>query len=77
MGVFVQLAKFSITLPVICAVSLLACPFLSDFFLPYGQVGVGIPGGLEVAIHAVHHSLSQLGNDESVALLKINMKNTF
>ena len=27
-----------------------ACPFLSDFFLPYGQVGVGIPGGLETIL---------------------------
>ena len=54
-----------------------AFPFLSDFFLPYGQVDVGIPGDLEVAIHAVHHSLSQFGNDESLALLKIDMKKAF
>ena len=54
-----------------------ARPFLSDFFLPFGQVGVGIPGGLEAAIHAVRHSLSQFGNDEPLALLKIDMKNAF
>jgi len=54
-----------------------ARPFLSDFFLPYGQVDVGIPGGLEAAIHAVRHSISKLGNDESLALLKIDMKNAF
>ena len=54
-----------------------ARPYLSDFFLPYGQVGVGIPGGLEAAIHAVRHSLAELGNDESLALLKIDMKNAF
>ena len=35
-----------------------ACPFLSDFFLPYGQVDVCIPGGLEAAIHAVRHAFS-------------------
>ena len=45
--------------------------------LPHGQVGVGIPGGLEGAIHAVHHALSQWGGDESLALLKIDMKNAF
>ena len=54
-----------------------ARPFLSDFFLPYVQVGVGIPGGLEAAIHAVRHSLSQFGNDDSLALFKIDMKNAF
>jgi len=54
-----------------------ARPFLPDYFLPHGQVGVGIPGGLEAAIHAVRHSLSVLGNDNSLALLKIDMKNAF
>ena len=52
-------------------------PFLPDVFLPHGQGGVGIPGGLEGAIHAVRHALSQLGGDESLALLKIDMKNAF
>ena len=52
-------------------------PFLPDVFLPHGQVGVGIPGGLEGAIHAVRHALSQLGGDESLTLLKIDMKNAF
>ena len=33
--------------------------------------------GLEVAIHAVHHSLSVLGNDNSPALFKIDIKNAF
>ena len=40
-------------------------------------MGVGIPGGLEAAIHAVRHSLSQFGNDDSLALIKIDMKNVF
>ena len=28
---------------------------LPDLFLPYGQVGVGIKGGLEAAIHSFQH----------------------
>ena len=28
-------------------------PRLSEFFLPYGQVGVGTKGGLEAAVHTV------------------------
>ena len=54
-----------------------ALPFLPDTFLPHSQVGVGIQGGLEGAIHTVHCALSELGSDESLALLKIDMKNTF
>ena len=34
----------------ICCLSV--CDGLPDLFLPYGQVGVGIKGGLEVAIHS-------------------------
>ena len=33
---------------------------LTQFFLPYGQVGAGIPGGLEAAIRAVRNSLPNL-----------------
>ena len=40
-------------------------------------MGVGIPGGLEAAIHAVRHFLSLFGTDDSRALLKIDMKNAF
>jgi len=61
-----------------CLASCLCCqfaqPYLPDYFLPHGQVGVGIPGA---AIHAVHYSLCVLGNDDSLALLKIDMKNAF
>jgi len=46
-------------------------------FLPYGQVGVRIQGGLEAAIHGVCCALSQLGDNDSLALLKIDMKNAF
>jgi len=38
--------------------------YLSDYFLPYGQVGISIPGGLEAAMHAFHRSLSVLGSDD-------------
>jgi len=44
---------------------------------PYGQVGFGIPGGLECAIHATCHFLSLHGADDSQALLKVCMKNAF
>ena len=27
-------------------------PYLPDIFLPYGQVGVGVKGGLEAAVRA-------------------------
>lgn len=34
---------------------------LPDLFLPSGQVGVSIPGGLEVAVHSLHTVLSTIG----------------
>jgi len=34
-------------------------PSIPGIFLPYGQVGVGIPRGLEAAIHATHHCITQ------------------
>jgi len=52
-------------------------PSLPGVFLPYGQVGVGIPGGLETAIHATRHYISQHASDSTFALLKIDMKNAF
>ena len=38
---------------------------LFQVFLPYGQVGVGIPGGLEGAIHISRHFISTHGADDS------------
>jgi len=38
---------------------------------------VGIPGGLEAAIHATRHYISQNASDSTFALLKIDMKNAF
>jgi len=37
---------------------------------------VGIPGGLEAAIHATHHYISQNNSNSTFALLKIDMKNS-
>jgi len=52
-------------------------PSLPGVFLPYGQVGVGIPGGLETAIHVTRYYIHQNASDSSLALLKIDMKNAF
>ena len=60
-----------------CLCCLIDCPSQPDIFLPYGQVGVGIHGGLECAIHATCRFLSFHGDDDSLALLKVDMKNAF
>jgi len=52
-------------------------PSLPSVFLPYGQVGVGIQGGLEGAIHITRHFISAHSDDDSFALLKVDMKNAF
>jgi len=49
-------------------------PSLPGVFLPYGQ---GIPGGLEAAIHATRHYISQKASDSTFVLLTIDMKNAF
>jgi len=56
---------------------LAVCPSLPGVFLLYGQVGVGIPGGLEAAIHVTRHYINKNASDSSLALLKIDMKNAF
>ena len=62
-------------------VSRLACSAvrhrLPDLFLPYGQVGVGIRGGLEAAVHSLRRFLEHHGGNEELCLLKIDMKNAF
>ena len=50
---------------------------LPHIFLPYGQVGVGIPSCLESFIHTTCHFVSCCGSDSSLDLLKVYMKNAF
>ena len=60
-----------------CECCLAVRPSLPSVFLPYCQVGVGIPGGLETAIHATRLYIIQHASDSSLGLLKIDMKNAF
>ena len=59
-------------------VSRLACSAvryrLPDLLLP-GQVGVGIRGGLEAAVHSLRSFLEDNGGNEELCLLKRDMKN--
>ena len=50
---------------------------LPDLLLPFGQVGVGISGGLEAAVHSMHSILSLYGSDSSLCCLKLDMTNAF
>ena len=61
------------------SVVLSVCSTLSYRLFPssWPSVCVGIPGGLEAVIYAVCHSLSVFCTDDSLALLKIDMKNAF
>ena len=45
--------------------------------LPFGQVGVGVPGGLEAAIHSLRTILSTLGAKSDLCCLKVDMSNAF
>ena len=50
---------------------------LPDQLLPFGQVGVGISGGLEAAVHSMRSILSLYGSDSSLCCLKLDMTNAF
>ena len=50
---------------------------LPDLLLPFGQVGVGISGGLEAAVHSMRSILSLYGSDSSLCCLKLDMTNAF
>ena len=52
-------------------------PRLVDILIPYGQVGVGVKGGLEAAIHATRCCLHHYGSDPDLCLLKLDMRNAF
>lgn len=51
--------------------------FLPEVFLPEGQVGVGIRGGLEAAIHATRLYIQEHELDEDLCLLKVDFTNAF
>ena len=50
---------------------------LPDIFLPYNQVGVGIRGGLEAAVHSLRQGLSDWGSEADLCCIKIDIQNAF
>ena len=52
-------------------------PQLPDLFLPYGQVGVGIKGGLEAAVHCLRKFINDNGDRSDLCCLKLDMSNAF
>ena len=52
-------------------------PSLPDVFLPEGQVGVGITGGAEAAIHATRQFIRHHSHLEDLCLLKVGFQNAF
>lgn len=52
-------------------------PFLPEMFLPEGQVGVGIRGGLEAAIHASRYYIQEHHQNTDLCLLKVDFTNAF
>ena len=50
------------------------CP---DVFLPTGQIGVGILGGLEAAVHSRSTVLDSQGSNPDLCCLKIDFSNAF
>jgi len=50
---------------------------LPDLFLPYGQVGVGVRGGLEAAVHSLRSFITAHGHKEDLCCLKLDMRNAF
>ena len=50
---------------------------LPALLLPSGQVGVGVSGGLDAAIHGLRVFLTDHGADEDLCCLKVDMANAF
>ena len=50
---------------------------LPDVFIPTGQVGVGIRGGLEAAIHSLCSFIESNGSNADLCCLKIDFSNAF
>ena len=46
-------------------------------FLPYGQVGVGIRGGLEAAVHTIRSYIDANSDREELCCFKLDMQNAF
>ena len=52
-------------------------PRLPEFFLPSGQVGVGIKGGLEAAVHTLSGFIESHGDNPDLCCVKIDFSNAF
>ena len=50
---------------------------LPQFFIPHGQLGVGIKGGLEAIIHSARFIIDKFQTHEDMCLLKLDFKNAF
>ena len=52
-------------------------PNLLSLLLPKGQIGVGICGGLEAAIHVTQKFLHKFSHTPDLCLLKVDFQNAF
>ena len=52
-------------------------PYLPDIFLPYGQVGVGVKGGLEAAVHGLRKLIVDNSQNDELCCAKVDMRNAF
>ena len=50
---------------------------LPETFLPYNQVGVGIKGGLEAAIHTTRYLINHFRDVDNMCILKVDFRNAF
>ena len=50
---------------------------LPSLLLPYGQVGVGIKGGLEAVIHSLREMVEGMKDDGKMCILKLDFMNVF
>ena len=50
---------------------------LPEIFLPHGQVGFGILGGLEAAVHSLSSFIDSYGDTPTLCCFKLDMANAF
>ena len=50
---------------------------MADTFLSYGQIGVGVKGGLEAAIHGLCKLIMDESENDDFCCIKVDMKNAF